>query len=137
MLPDTNGTIGKWIDDANKIFKDNRIDIILKIKQSKGHISFDQLFGLDNKSITESDYRIGTIHSIKGETFEAVLVILKKKGIGSFYKTMLNNNISISDDEELRIVYVGITRPRQLLLLAVPDEENKIAWENRLFDQNQ
>jgi superfamily I DNA/RNA helicase len=61
---------------------------------------------------------------------------LKKKGIGSFYKTMLNNNISISDDEELRIVYVGITRPRQLLLLAVPDEENKAAWENRLFDQN-
>ena len=136
MLPDTNGTIGKWINDANKIFKDNSIDIVLKIKKSKGHISFDQLFGLDNKSITESDYRIGTIHSIKGETFEAVLVILKKKGIGSFYKTMLNNNISISDDEELRIVYVGITRPRQLLLLAVPDEENKAAWENRLFDQN-
>ena len=50
------------------------------------------------------------------------------------YKTMLNNNIQISDEEELRIVYVGITRPRQLLLLAVPDEENKAAWETRLFD---
>jgi superfamily I DNA/RNA helicase len=135
MLPDTNETIGKWIDDANKIFKDNSINIVLKIKKSKGHISFDQLFGLDNKSITESDYRIGTIHSVKGETFEAVLVILKKKGLGSFYKTMLKNNISISDDEELRIVYVGITRPRQLLLLAVPDEENKAAWEVRLFGQ--
>lgn len=135
MLPDVNKTIGRWIDDANNIFKDNNINIILKINKSKGNISFDQLFGLDNKSITESNYRIGTIHSVKGETFEAVLVILKKKGLGSFYKTMLNNNISISDDEELRIVYVGITRPRQLLLLAVPDEENKAAWEARLFGE--
>ncbi len=136
MLPDTDRNIGEWIDGANRIFKDNSIDIDLKIKKSKGNISFNQLFGLDNKSITESDYRIGTIHSIKGETFEAVLIILKKKGIGSFYKTMLNNNISISDEEELRIVYVGMTRPRKLLLLAVPDEENKVAWEARLFDQN-
>jgi UvrD-like helicase family protein len=134
MLPDTDCTIGEWIDDANSIFKDDDLEINLKIKKSKGYLSFDQLFGLDNKSITESDYRIGTIHSIKGETFEAVLVILKTKGIGAMYKTMLNNNIQISDEEELRIVYVGITRPRQLLLLAVPDEENKAAWETRLFD---
>jgi len=133
MLPETTHTIGEWIAGANKIFKENNIEIDLKIKKSKGYLSFDQLFGLDNRNITESDCRIGTIHSIKGETFEAVLVILKTKGIGSLYKTMLKNNIPISDDEELRIVYVGITRPRQLLLLAVPDEENKAAWENRLF----
>ena len=51
------------------------------------------------------------------------------------YKTMLRNNVQISDDEELRIVYVGITRPRQLLLLAVSDEENKAVWEAKLFGQ--
>ena len=134
MLPDTDCTIGEWIDGANSIFKDNGLKIDLKIKTSKGSLSFDQLFGLDNKNITESDFRIGNIHSIKGETFEAVLVILKTKGIGAMYKTMLKNNTQISDEEELRIVYVGITRPRQLLLLAVPDEANKAAWETRLFD---
>ena len=134
MLPDTDCTIGEWIDAANSIFKDNDIGINLKIKASKGYLNFDQLFGIDNKNITESDFRIGTIHSIKGETFEAVLVILKTKGIGAMYKTMLKNNTQISDEEELRIVYVGITRPRQLLLLAVPDEANKAAWETRLFD---
>lgn len=135
MLPDTNCTMGEWISGANKIFKENSIEIDLKIKKSKGYLTFDQLFGLENKSITESDCRIGTIHSIKGETFEAVLVILKTKGIGSLYKTMLKNNIQISDEEELRIVYVGITRPRRLLVLAVPDEENKAAWAARLFGQ--
>ena len=133
MLPDTERTLGEWITLANKILNDNDLEIDLKIKKSKGNITFDQLFGIDNTRSTESDCRIGTIHSIKGETFEAVLVILKTKGVGAMYKTMLRNNIQISDEEELRIVYVGITRPRRLLLLAVPDEQNKEAWGKRLF----
>ena len=136
ILPETNGTIGEWIDNANAIFQENKINIELKIKNSQRDHSFDGLFGIDNKQVNDSKYRIGTVHSIKGETFEAVLVILKKKGIGRFYTTMLNNNISISDEEELRIVYVGTTRPRQLLVLAVPDEQNKAAWEKRLFGHN-
>ncbi|MFC1534611.1 3'-5' exonuclease [Thermodesulfobacteriota bacterium] len=133
ILPDTNCTIGEWIDGANTILKNNEIDIELKIKNSQRNISLDELFGIDNKKILENDYRISTIHSIKGETFDAVLVILKQKGIGKYYKTLLRENVPISDNEELRTVYVGITRPRKLLLLAVPDEENKTAWENRLF----
>jgi len=136
MLPDTDRTIGEWINEANAAFQDNETNLELKIKNSQRNLTFDELFGIDNKKITESDYRIGTIHSIKGETFEAVLVILKQKGIGSYYKTLLRNKVPISDNEELRIVYVGITRPRRLLVLAVPDEENKAAWEPRLFDQN-
>jgi hypothetical protein len=136
MLPDTDCTIGEWIDSANTIFMDNKIDIELKIKNSQRDISFDELFGSDNKKIAESDYRIGTIHSIKGETFEAVLVVLKQKGIGKHYKTLLRENVPISENEELRIVYVGITRPRRLLVLALPDEENQVAWENRLFGHN-
>ena len=95
---------------------------------------FDQLFGFDNKQIIEKDFRMGTIHSIKGETFEASLVLLKKKGIGSYYKTLLNGNVKIEENEELRIVYVGITRPRRLLVIAVPDEANKVAWESKLLN---
>lgn len=84
--------------------------------------------------MVNKDLRLGTIHSVKGETFEAVLVILRKKGIGSYYKTLLKKKDSIQDNEELRIVYVGITRPRKLLVLAVPDEENKSAWESKLVE---
>ena len=136
ILPETRCTIGEWFDGVNAVFQENKINIELKIKNSQRDLSFDELFGIDNKKISESDYRIGTIHSIKGETFEAVLVVLKQKGIGRYYKTLLKENVPISDNEELRIVYVGITRPRQLLLLAVPDEENKVAWEARLFNKN-
>jgi len=72
-------------------------------------------------------------HSVKGETFEAVLLILKKKGNGPEYKTVLRQNISTSANEELRIAYVGMTRPSKILVVAVPDDENKLAWENRLL----
>ena len=68
----------------------------------------------------------------KGETFEAVRLILKTKGIGSAYKTLLNKNISISASEELRIAYVGMTRPSKILVIAVPNDDNKNAWENKL-----
>ena len=97
---------------------------------------FDELFRTGNKNLADCDYQIGTIHSVKGETFEAVLVILKQKGVGKLYKTLLRENVSASDDEELRIVYVGITRARRILMIAVPDEENKIAWEARLFNKS-
>jgi len=135
ILPDTECSIREWIDGANAIFRNNDVNIELKIKNTKREIQFDELFGVDKKRISETEYRIGTIHSIKGETFEAVLVVLKEKGIGKYYKTLLREYVPISENEELRIVYVGSTRPRRLLLLVVPDEENKAAWAARFFGQ--
>lgn len=38
---------------------------------------------------------------------------------------MLQNNVSLANEEEMRIVYVGIKRPRRLLMIAVPDETNR------------
>ncbi|MEW6558351.1 MAG: ATP-dependent helicase, partial [Elusimicrobiota bacterium] len=136
-LPDTSCTIGEWVDGANSVFSDIEPKIELKIKNKSREISLDSLFRFNNEKFSDNNYRIGTIHSAKGETFDAVLVILKQKGaIGKYYKTMLKENLTTYDNEELRIVYVGITRPRKLLLLAVPDEENRTAWENRLFNCN-
>ena len=67
ILPETDCPIGEWIDRANVAFQDGEINLELKIKTSQKNLSFDGLFGADNKQITESDYRIGTIHSVKGE----------------------------------------------------------------------
>lgn len=131
LLPKTGCSIGVWVENANETLKQEHIGIEFKIKVSHGHLLLHDLFARDKKQTTE--YRLGTIHSVKGETFEAVLVILKKKGLGKYYKTLLQQKVSIQDSEELRIVYVGITRPRKLLMLAVPDLENKSVWENKLI----
>ncbi len=134
MLPSANITIGDWIDQANEIFQEKEVQLKLDCQDGKKNMSFEEIFSPTKVEAPEKNYRLGTIHSAKGETFEAVLVILKKKGIGSHYKTMLVNGETAVNNEELRIVYVGITRPRKILMMAVPDEENKKAWEKRLFN---
>ena len=64
---------------------------------------------------------MGTVHSAKGETYESVMLVLKKSdGKRRNYVNTLEQNLG--EYEELRIIYVGITRPRKILVLAVPDE---------------
>jgi DNA helicase-2/ATP-dependent DNA helicase PcrA len=132
-LPQTNIPIGEWVQQVNANFANNNIKRKLQIEASGFAVTFKQLFLYDDASAKNFTYRLGTVHSSKGETFDATLLILKTKGIGSAYKTLLNNNVPISQSEELRITYVGMTRPRKILTIAVPDDENKDAWEKRLI----
>lgn len=132
ILPLTEGSIGNWISATNKSLNKNKIKFQLSIKNKGSKYTFKELFLKENEKITDRTYRLGTVHSVKGETFEATLLILKTKGTGKAYKTILTENISISENEELRIAYVGMTRPRKILWIAVPNEQNKIAWENKL-----
>ena len=128
-LPKTDIPLGQWIDTANLVISKFQ----LAIKRTGRNYTFQQLFlNNDIANNPQINYRLGTVHSIKGETFDATLLVLKTKGIGPAYKTILNNNTSISDSEELRIAYVGITRPRKILVIAVPNEDNKLAWERKL-----
>ena len=135
LLPKTNISIGKWVAVANKVLKENNCAFELHVHTEGLQYSIPQLFLNEDKQIVEKEYRYGTVHSVKGETFDATLLILKKKGLGAYYKAMLNKNVLISENEELRIAYVGMTRPRKILVIAVPDDENKRAWENRLRTQ--
>jgi DNA helicase-2/ATP-dependent DNA helicase PcrA len=132
MLPKTDISIGEWVVKTNAVLKENNTGIELHIHKDSSGSSFSQLFLNGDKQIIEKEYRYGTIHSVKGETFDAALMILRTKGIGSAYKTLLNKNTHISASEELRIAYVGMTRPRKILVIAVPNEDNKTAWENKL-----
>jgi superfamily I DNA/RNA helicase len=131
-LPNTNTTLGNWITATNKALTENKINFKLSINNAGANYTFNQVFLNESEKITDRNYRLGTVHSVKGETFDATLLILKTKGIGKAYKTILRENISISDNEELRIAYVGMTRPRKILVIAVPNQENKTAWDNKL-----
>jgi len=132
LLPKTDITLGQWITDSNKAIKQNNLNFELKINNAGRNYSFNQIFLNEKEKIIDRNYRLGTVHSVKGETFDATLLILKTKGIGKAYKTILKDNISIADSEELRIAYVGMTRPKKILVIAVPNEENKTAWESKL-----
>ena len=72
--------------------------------------------------------RIDTIHSVKGSTFDAVLLLSTPDGKGKtgYWENWLNTT-----DETARIAYVACTRPRFLLVwgvstLSSDDQRNKI-----------
>jgi DNA helicase II / ATP-dependent DNA helicase PcrA len=132
LLPNTSCKLGEWISQSNSILDLNGLGRIkLEVIKKKADVNIEMLFSDNKFNQIVLPYRVGTIHSAKGETFEAVMIILKKRGKGKHYKTLLRDNENVKNQEELRIVYVGITRPRRLLMIAVPDEENKTAWETK------
>jgi superfamily I DNA/RNA helicase len=133
QLPETKIKLNEWVRKAKVNFSSNNIPIEFDIKTENADIAIDKIFATIKKEQLRKNYRLGTVHSVKGETFEAVLLFLKKKGaFGKHYKTLLKEGKGTSDSEELRIAYVGTTRPRKLLVMAVPGEEDKSCWENRL-----
>lgn len=133
ILPNTNTTLGSWIEAANASFASKNIQHVLQVNPDSNNFSFSQIFLNEDDIVTETNYRIGTVHSVKGETFDATLLILKERAANnSKYLHLLANTNPPSDHEELRIAYVGITRPRKVLMLAVPSEVCRVAWVNKL-----
>jgi superfamily I DNA/RNA helicase len=133
LLPATNISLGEWITTANATFTASEIPCELKITKKAKDIVFKELFIHEQITTSNLNYRVGTVHSVKGETFDATLLILKDRASNrGKYSNILVNAIPPSDHEELRIAYVGMTRPRKVLIIAVPNVECKTAWENKL-----
>lgn len=134
LLPETTCSIVEWVNRTNERFALSDIKLSLSISDSMSDVSFEQLFREEKEALQHREYRLGTVHSVKGETFEAVLLFLKTYIRGKQkYKHLIDRGVSVKENEALRIVYVGLTRPRKLLVLAVPDDENKRAWESKLL----
>jgi len=137
-IPETNCKLGEWIKKANTSLKDIEILDPLEIKIKGGpykkiynNLSFDELFKTESKQVKKEEYILGTIHSVKGETFEAVLLILKERTTVGKYTKLLSEDIN--NCEELRNVYVAITRPKKILVIAVP-KKDKVGWENKFYN---
>ena len=98
----------------------------LPIKRNSGpyrhsELTFSELFATPDVVQENLACSLGTVHSAKGKTLDAVLLVLKKRaGRGKDYTNLFN--CDILQNEELRVLYVAVTRARKLLILAVPDE---------------
>ncbi|AKB51408.1 helicase [Methanosarcina barkeri str. Wiesmoor] len=121
------------MDLANEVIRSDCFfgisDFEIKIKKGTNEIKFGQIFV--DKEVETENYTLGTVHSVKGRTFEAVLLILKEKAYrNKRYVDLINENIN--DNEEKRIIYVGTTRPQKILVIAVPESDKK-AWESKFY----
>ena len=72
-----------------------------------------------------SDYlqcysEIKTVHSVKGESYDGVIFIDEKYRWGKLFQ--YNPGEDFIADEDLRIMYVAMTRARKFVLLVLPDK---------------
>ena len=77
----------------------------------------------DNSLI--SDYlqcysEVKTVHSVKGESYDGVIFIDEKYRWGKLFQ--YNPGEDFIADEDLRIMYVAMTRARKFVLLVLPDK---------------
>lgn len=75
----------------------------------------------ENKS--KNNYTLSSIHGVKGETYDAIMLIVESKTGKTLTPTFLNEDDI--DQELMRIAYVAMTRPRKLLVVAMPDVKSR------------
>ena len=107
----------KW---ENIPFKENEWeDAVRKMIAPKGKANENV-----SKSIStpakKTNINIATIHSVKGRTFDAVMLISSpdKKSKGGHFEHWIDN-ISVNEEHK-RFAYVACSRPKHLLIIATP-----------------
>ena len=95
----------------------------------KSPASYTEFEAADVFAPPPSDLVPRTVHSLKGEDREAVMVVVKKhhggdraKQMQFFEATFGADGISEDEEEERRITYVALTRAERFCLLALPDD---------------
>lgn len=134
-LPSPDLCSADWIDKAQSALSgwlaETRLPIAdsdscsLRIKrtvkvgnaQSKEHWTAPVSSFFVGPSVRGDQMTIETIHAAKGKTYEAVMLVLTSRGRCTV-KQLAENPTS---HEEVRTAYVAMTRPRRILVVAVPD----------------
>lgn len=134
-MPDVEIGIAEWVKKFSSVFGavcekhgykislEKDIKDIFKIKQrDKKSPDFKEipLRKFFEKKI-ENNYTRASIHGVKGESYDAVLVYIKSRTGNTLTPKLLMEGTL--EQELMRLAYVAMTRPRRLLMLAMPDTE--------------
>jgi superfamily I DNA/RNA helicase len=87
---------------------------------------------LDTSNQNTNILRTDTIHKVKGEGVDAVLVV----GSEDFFDDVVNSVEANEDTEQRRLCYVAMTRAKHLLVVATPIAhylKRKNFWAARHF----
>lgn len=90
----------------------------------KGKRKDQVLSGLLSYSSAQTLLRITTIHNVKGETLEALMLVSSRNKSGTndgYWTQWLDDPAS----EAARLAYVASSRPRKLIIWAIPDPSEK------------
>ena len=118
ILGNINSLIGENIIAirATKLLS-NIIKIKSRDKANPDFLKHPLSYFIEKKSI--AGVTISSVHGVKGETFDAILLIVdSNRGANALTPAILNK--SPLTDELIRIAYVAMTRPSKLLVVSIP-----------------
>lgn len=140
-LPTPDVSLSAWKKEVVKILSDflkkfnlkfkNSYEIKTKtrvIKNAELKDFLDQPLRAFFTGHSKEKYTNSTIHSVKGCTFDAVMLVISAKG--KLTEKMINT--SPVDSEEIRTFYVAATRAKKIFVLALPYKKNAPVDSKRL-----
>ncbi|CDN30459.1 ATP-dependent DNA helicase UvrD/PcrA/Rep [Mucinivorans hirudinis] len=96
------------------------------------------------KSYSAFNIPITTIHQVKGQTLDSILVFFnEKKHKDNITFENISNTENIFPDETKRLIYVALSRPKHLLAMAFPESItngeliNKFGEKIRIIEENE
>ncbi|MEE5091144.1 ATP-dependent helicase [Xanthomonas euvesicatoria] len=119
--PDKHTTVERWLIDARDVLRHllpaGSASIARKLQNKK---ELATAFSLGSVS----KHPAHTIHAVKGKEFDAVCVVLAPKTAKKIVDCLIEGGTS-EDLESARKIYVGASRARRLLVIAVPKSQAK------------
>lgn len=138
-IPSSNVILKQWEklmqEKLNKLLETKNEKYIKIKRNSRDDATKDfkekELYYFDKENIN-NDLTISTIHSAKGKTYGAVMLIIKQRGKLTFNSLNKEDN----ETEEIRTAYVAMTRPQKILIMALPKSVKKNFYKSTKFDKN-
>ena len=131
-LPSANEQCGQWVTNSRAIIQEiltahgmillngATITDVIKIKTRDTQNSDFKKIPIKEyfEKKSQTDYTYSSVHGVKGETFDALMLLIHgTRGNTLTPSFLVNGN---TDTELMRIAYVAMTRPRKLLVIAMP-----------------
>jgi superfamily I DNA/RNA helicase len=138
-LPAASEQCGQWVTSCraimNEIFAANHIALLNGVSINNAiNIKSRDSHNLEFKKVpiksyfeakTQAEYTHSSVHGVKGETFDALLLYIHGTRGNTLTPAFLASGST--DTELMRIAYVAMTRPRKLLVIAMPKNKANLS----------